>query len=65
MPGSLLSLTVNCFPQDLLVNLILKCESGGSQIINLLLDCVFMEKMDLVENEMKQSIQMNARDVLG
>lgn len=61
----MLLLTVNYFLQDLLVSLILKCERGGSQIINLLLDCVFMENVDWADDEVKRSIQMNARDVLG
>ncbi|KAI4461984.1 integrator complex subunit 5 [Holotrichia oblita] len=51
--------------EDLLVSLILKCEKGASQIINLLLDCIFLEDVSSTDEVQNQIIKMNARDVLG
>ncbi|GJQ75867.1 putative integrator complex subunit 5 N-terminus [Trypoxylus dichotomus] len=50
--------------QDLLVNLILKCEKGASQIIHLLLDCIFLEDVSSTDELQNQTIKMNAGDVL-
>ncbi|XP_022918107.2 integrator complex subunit 5 [Onthophagus taurus] len=50
--------------QDLLVNLILKCEKGGSQIIKLLLDCTFLENTTTIDDEMKRNVKLASRDVL-
>ncbi|KAF5290000.1 hypothetical protein FQR65_LT11666 [Abscondita terminalis] len=46
-----------------IVNLIIKCEIGGLQIINILLDCIFME--NLIGNEnLKNDIKKCAQEMI-
>ncbi|KAF2885662.1 hypothetical protein ILUMI_20513 [Ignelater luminosus] len=48
--------------QDFIVNLIIKCDVGGVQIINILLDCIFIGKC---ENEVvKERIKSTANEML-
>lgn len=50
--------------QNLIVNLILKCECGGAQIVNLLLDCAFLENVNSVDDKMKGSVKFTAKEIL-
>ncbi|KAK4875105.1 hypothetical protein RN001_011527 [Aquatica leii] len=49
--------------KDFIVNLIIKCEVGGVQIINILLDCIFMDT--LIENDsLKNDIKKYAQEMI-
>ncbi|KAF5276285.1 hypothetical protein FQA39_LY06634 [Lamprigera yunnana] len=49
--------------KEFVVNLIIKCEVGGVQIINILLDCIFVE--DILGNEtLKNDIKKCAKEML-
>lgn len=49
--------------QDFIVNLIIKCDVGGVQIINILLDCIFITTQNKNE-EVKKTIKLCATEIL-
>lgn len=51
--------------KDLLVGLILKCEKGGSQIINLLLDCITSISFHNIDGTTRIVIKEKAQEILG
>lgn len=51
--------------EELLVGLILKCEKGASQIINLLLDCITSNDFHNVDAVARVVIKEKAQEMLG
>ncbi|XP_031350418.1 integrator complex subunit 5 isoform X1 [Photinus pyralis] len=49
--------------KEIIINLIIKCEIGGVQIINIFLDCILIENVSIA-NTMKNSIQKCAQEML-
>ncbi|KAK5644511.1 hypothetical protein RI129_005811 [Pyrocoelia pectoralis] len=49
--------------KEIIISLIIKCEVGGVQIINIFLDCISIENLS-TSNEMKSNIQICAQEIL-
>lgn len=50
--------------ENLLVDLITKCERGGAQIIQLLLDCAFVNQTECTDETVQETICLNAKELL-
>lgn len=51
--------------EDLIIELILKCEQGGSQIIHLLLDCITLKSFHKIDVSVRNVIKEKAQELLG